>query len=482
MAMESSITKLACVGLLAGFASAFSLGASAQSATITIVNINDPDVGFNDPTPVTPLASNPATTLGAQRLAVFQRAADQWGLLLQSDVEILVRAAFLPQTCSGTSAVLGSAGARTVHRNFPNAPLPDTWYSAALANSLAGEDLDPATEDINTTFNVSIDSGTCLNGTAGWYYGLDPELDPPPADRVPLLPVVFHELAHGLGFQTFTNNSTGAFLSGFADIWTNYLADATTGVVWRDMPNNATRAASAISDPNLVWTGPNVTADKELFLGPTPALLILSPASIAGESAAQQAAFGPAPPAGGVTGLVAAAEPALACTAITNPEQLAGRVALVDRGTCNFTVKVANAQAAGAIAVLVANNDPNGLPGMGGADPTVTIPSYGILQSVGGSIRSTLASEPVEVTLGFGSTLAGTNRGFVRMHAPAALAPGSSVSHFTVDASPNLLMEPSLNRDIFSEVDLTIPLFRDIGWRDLGPPGVLVFSNGFEGP
>jgi hypothetical protein len=49
-----------------------------------------------------------------------------------------------------------------------------------------------------------------------------------------------------------------------------------------------------------------------------------------------------------------------------------------------------------------------------------------------------------------------------------------------VDASPNLLMEPSLNRDIFSDVDLTIPLFRDIGWRDTGAPGIRVFSDGFE--
>jgi hypothetical protein len=460
---------------------ALGLAAStSQAATITVVNVDDPGEGFNDPTPVAPLNSNSATTLGAQRLAVFQRAAQQWGALLTSDVEIQVRAAFNPLTCSGTSAVLGSAGARTVHRDFPNAPQPDTWYSQALANSLAGEDLDPAVEDINTQFNSDIDNGTCLTGTTGWYYGLDPELDPPPADRTPLLPVVFHELAHGLGFQTFTSNSTGAFFNGIPDVWTNFLADAPSGATWRNMPSNAVRAASALSDPNLVWTGPNVTADKVLFLGPTPALIVNSPASIAGSSTAQPATFGPSVVAPGVSGEVAAALPALACETITNPTALAGKIALVDRGTCNFSVKVANAQAAGAIAVIVANNAATGLPGMGGADPAVTIPSYGVLQSVGQSIRAQLANGAVAVTLGFGADLAGTNRGFVRMHAPATLAPGSSVSHFSVDASPNLLMEPSLNRDIFSEVDLAIPLFRDIGWRDTAPPGLFIFSNGFE--
>ncbi|MFN7782864.1 MAG: PA domain-containing protein [Lysobacterales bacterium] len=456
------------------------LAGSAQSATITIVNADGPDEGFNDPTPVAPLNSNPGTTLGQQRLAVFQRAAQQWAALLVSDVEIQVRAAFNPLTCSGTSAVLGSAGARTVHRNFPNAPLPDTWYSQALANSLAGEDLDPVTEDINTQFNTDIDSGTCLTGTVGWYYGLDPALDPPPANQTPLLPVVFHELAHGLGFQTFTSNSTGAFFNGIPDIWTNFLADAPSRTTWRAMASDAQRATSALSDPNLVWTGPNVTADKERFLGPTPSLVVTSPSTIAGTTVAQPAAFGPRVNAPGVSGEVAAAEPALACEPITNPAAIAGKIALIDRGVCNFVVKVANAQAAGAIAVIVANNAATGLPGMGGADPAITIPSYGILQSVGQGIRTELTNGSVQVTLGFGADLAGTNRGFVRMHAPAVLAPGSSVSHFSVDASPNLLMEPSLNRDIFSEVDLSIPLFRDIGWRDNGPPGVRVFEDGFE--
>lgn len=465
---------------IAGLVLAGLAATSANAATITIVNIDGPGEGFNDPTPVAPLNSNPATTLGEQRLAVFQQAALQWGAILESDVVIQVRAAFNPLTCSGTSATLGSAGARTVHRDFPNAPEPGVWYSQALANSLAQEDLDPMTEDINTQFNVDLDNGTCLNGTAGWYYGLDPTQDPPPADRTPLLPVVFHELAHGLGFQTFTNSGTGALFQGIPDVWTNFLADAQTGTTWRAMATNAERAASAVSDPNLIWKGPNVTADKELFLGFAPVLIISTPPAIAGISAARPALFGPAVTAPGISGEVAAAEPALACDPITNPAQIAGKIALIDRGTCNFTLKVANAQAAGATAVIVANNAPVDLPGMGGADPTITIPSYGILQSVGQAIRGQLATETVTVTLGFDSELAGTNRGFVRMHAPATLAPGSSVSHFTVDASPNLLMEPSLNRDIFEEVDLALALFRDIGWNDTAPPGVLVFSNGFE--
>lgn len=480
--MSPVMMKAKSLLALAGLVALCTMGA-AQAATITIVNVDGPGEGFNDPTPVAPLNSNPGTTLGAQRLNVFQKAADQWGALLTSSVEIRVRAAFNPLACSGTSAVLGAAGATAVFRDFANAPRPATWYSVALANAISGTDLngnDPGQEEINSQFNVDIDNGTCLTGVAGWYYGTDPTLDPPPSDRTALLPVVFHELAHGLGFQTFTSVTTGALLSGFPDAWTRFLADASTLTTWRDMTSDAQRQASAISDPNLVWLGPNVTVDKELFLANSPAFVINTPAAIAGSFAAQSAAFGPAVPPAGVTGEIVAALPELACTPLTNPGAVAGKIALVDRGTCNFTAKVANAQAAGAVAVVVANNVATGLPGMGGADATITIPSYGVSQAVGNSIRGALAGGTVNGTLGFSAERAGTNRGFVRMNAPNPVQPGSSVSHFTSDAFPNLLMEPSLTGTIFDEVDLTIALFRDIGWRDVAPPGIQVFSDAFE--
>lgn len=473
---------------------ALGFGLSAQAATITVVNTDGPGEGFNDPTVVPALPSNPNTTLGAQRLHVFQTAANQWGALLNSTVEIKVRAAFNPLTCSGTSAVLGSAGAVSVNQNFANAPLPNTLYSAALANSLAGVDLGgtgAGQEEINSQFNVDIDNGTCLTGTAGWYYTTSLS-DPSPANRIPLLPVVFHELAHGLGFQTFTSSSSGAFSGGTPDIWTNFLFDLSTGKRWRDMATNAERVASAINDPSLVWIGPNVTADQGAFLTGQPTLFVNAPAAIAGSSNAQAAAFGNAVPSGGITGeVVAALDPADAggptttdgCSPLTNAAQVSGKIALIDRGSCNFTVKVKNAQDAGAVAALVANNAATGLPGMGGADPTVTISSYGILQSVGNNIRTQLAlPATVNVTLGFTTTLAGTNQGRVRMNAPNPVQPGSSVSHWTPDTFPNLLMEPSLNTSLFNSVDLTIALFRDIGWRDNAPAGNYILSNGFEDP
>lgn len=474
------VLAVACSALLAG---------GATAATITVVNNDGAGEGFNDPTIVAPLPSNPEVTLGAQRLRVVQAAANQWGALLQSSVEIRINVTFDPLTCDASGTVLGSAGAASAHADFANAPFAGHLYSAALANSLAGIDLAPATNDINSRYNSSVDTG-CSATIPGWHYSTS-STDPTPAGRIALLPVVFHEFAHGLGFQTFANSTTGALNSGFPDSWTRNLMDAASGLRWNQM-TNAQRQASAINDPNLVWAGPNVRVDKALFLAVAPKLVVNSPSAIAGAKDANPAAFGPAVPAGGLTGNLVlvddatstppAGTPRDGCEALANAAAVAGNVALIERGSCNFTVKVKNAQLAGAIGAVVFNNVASGLPSMGGADATVAIPSYGIGQADGNAIIGQLGTAAVNATLGIDplGTLAGTTRGFMRMNGPNPVQPGSSVSHWTVDASPNLLMEPSINPNLFNDVDLAIALFRDIGWNDNVSPGLYIFEGGFE--
>ena len=55
------------------------------------------------------------------------------------------------------------------------------------------------------------------------------------------------------------------------------------------------------------------------------------------------------------------------------PGVLAGRIALISRGTCNFEVKLNNAQAAGAVGALVYNNV-DGRPGLSMAVNSATLP------------------------------------------------------------------------------------------------------------
>ncbi|MGR9117579.1 MAG: PA domain-containing protein, partial [Gammaproteobacteria bacterium] len=229
----------------------FSLSASAT--TITIVNADGPGEGFNDQTAVSPVGGNDGTTLGAQRLRVFEEAANIWASYINSDVEIKVEAQFDPLSCDTNWAVLGSAGTTTVHRNFDGAPVVNTWYPQALANSLSGTDLSPANPDLSATFNSALDNNNaCLTGI-NWYLGLDGNTN----GDIDLLDVVLHEIGHGLGFASYVNESTGQPFLNYMDIYSINLEDHSTGLTWGEM-NNTQRSQSAIDYGDLHFIGANV--------------------------------------------------------------------------------------------------------------------------------------------------------------------------------------------------------------------------------
>jgi hypothetical protein len=231
------------------------------AATFVINNLDGPGEGFNDTTPVAPVGGNNGTTLGQQRLNLFQKAAEIWGAAIESAVPIIIQASFDPLTCNASSAVLGSAGTTYVVSDFPGAPKPDTWYHAALANAIAGVDLGPGDDDINATFNSSIDNNNnCLSGT-NWYLGYDHNH----GNNIDLLVVLLHEFAHGLGFSGFTTLSNGRFLNGTPDIYSYFTLDNSNGLHWNEMNNNQ-RKASATNTGNVVWDGPAVLAGAAGFL------------------------------------------------------------------------------------------------------------------------------------------------------------------------------------------------------------------------
>src|SRR3954467_7601820 len=108
------MTKIIRPLLLSLFFAVVMLGASSSAfatATIVILNNDAAGVGFNDTTAATPVGGNSGTTLGQQRLIAFQEAANKWGATIDSPFTITIKSQWLPQTCTPTSAVLGSAGA-----------------------------------------------------------------------------------------------------------------------------------------------------------------------------------------------------------------------------------------------------------------------------------------------------------------------------------------------------------------------------------
>ncbi len=457
--------------ILFAFAFAVAVAAAQQAraaATIVIQNNDSAGEGFNDPTPAAPVGGNTGTTLGQQRLNAFQFAANLWGATLRSDATITIRAEWSALPCTANSATLAQAGAIGISRDFPNAPFPGTWYSAALANSLRGSDSNPSQPEISAQFNSSLGSPGCFENSP-FYLGLDNRH----GDGTDLVAVLIHEFAHGLGFQTFTNAATGAQATGqggggsFPSAYDRFLLDNTSGKRWHEM-TNAERQASAINTNNLVWAGAQALADARSVLG-TPRVRVNAPSTIAGNYAVTTAEFGPPVTNGGTTANVVQAAPADGCAALTNASAVSGRIALVDRGGCNFTVKVKNAQNAGAVGVIVVNNVTTELIQMGGGDLTITIPSLMVSLTDGSTLKSQLSSGLNATLLLDNNAPSGVDaQGRPRMFAPGTYDGGSSVSHWDVSLFANQLMEPDISGDLIHSVavpaDLTGSQLRDVGW------------------
>lgn len=474
--------------------------AVSQAATIVISSRDAPGVGFNDPTPVAPVGGNMGTTLGQQRMNVFRYVADLWEAALQSNVTITVNAGWEALTCTDSSAVLGSASAWNIWRDFANG-IPGTWYPQALANKLAGVNLSDGQPDdgsgygnvdIKTQFNINLGQTGCLSGS-GFYLGLDGNT----GGQVNFVETLLHELGHGLGFSVLTvNTSTGSRLNadgtayvatgGVPSVWEQFMFDNTVGTTWLNM-SAAQRRASAINPLKLAWTGPNAVAGAATTLGGTPSIKIST--SVPGANGVMlpygTASFGAVVVNPGAFGTlvtpVSAANP-VGCTAFDAAATalMTGKVAIIDRGTCSFATKAKNAQNAGAIGVVIANNVAGTAPALGGTDPSVVIPTVSVSKDDGDWLKNVVSQAPK-----YGSrTVAGSVKGaFARdatriagadalgrplLYTPNPLVLGSSVSHWDTSASPNLLMEPNISSDLtitlVPPLDLTVPLLRDLGW------------------
>ena len=179
-------------------------------------------------------------------MPAIQAALDAWSSDYTSAVPIHVEASFTRQ---GFGGILASATPAKFFRGFKGAPDPDLWYPSAMANALAGKDLDPANAEIIIHIN-----STMANQ---FYIGTDGGC---PTNQYDLESILLHEVGHGLGF--LSNDSYDTFFGyGSIDQPTPFdaYAQLPDGRRLMDLPSPSVELGKALSD-TLVWSGKNGVA------------------------------------------------------------------------------------------------------------------------------------------------------------------------------------------------------------------------------
>lgn len=170
-----------------------------------------------------------------------QAAIDIWAANFKSSVVISVDASWGRSSSWG---VLGSARPGSFFSSFSGAPDPSLWYPSALANALAGKDLDKANPEIVIQVNSAATWNTRGDGL-------------PTSNEYDLQSVFLHEIGHGLGF--LSNDAYDPFFGlGSLDQPTPFDAYLQTadGRRLADLPTPSKELGVALTS-SLVWSGAN---------------------------------------------------------------------------------------------------------------------------------------------------------------------------------------------------------------------------------
>jgi hypothetical protein len=180
-------------------------------------------------------------TVPASAREAVQAAVDTWAANFASTVPVSVNVTWSKASSEG---ILAAASSKNNYANFTGAPDKTLYYASALANALAGKDLDPANPEIEIT----------ISSDAPWYLGVDGKCPPRSYD---LQSVILHEMAHGLGFISGNYYDE---LSGLGRILQPTPFDAYAqlpdGRRLADMPNSSLETGKALTS-TLMWSGEN---------------------------------------------------------------------------------------------------------------------------------------------------------------------------------------------------------------------------------
>lgn len=201
------------------------------------------------------------------------------------------------------------------------------------------------------------------------------------------------------------------------DVWWHYGFDEVSGNfqsnnygnggLGNDFVNADAQDGSGTNNANMATPPDGTNPRMQMFLWNSSAasdfFQVNAPSSIQGKKLSNNAGFGPQLTSVPITGNLVlvqdgSAEPDKGCQTLANAAAVSGNIAFIERRNCNFTVKVKNAQDAGAIAVVIYSDDNSPIP-MGGNDNSITIPSVLITNTDGLAIKNALATQMVSVSL-----------------------------------------------------------------------------------
>lgn len=237
--------------------------------------------------------------------------------------------------------------------------------------------------------NNSVDPGSDPDGGPGLFFDFPLDLNARPLDSQPAIVTnlfywnnIVHDVLYRYGFDeasgNFQVNNYGKGGAGNDDV----RAEAQDG----SGRNNANFGTPVDGQR------PRMQMFEWRSALPNP-ITVTAPAALAGTYYGPMAGFGESlvttGPVGGTVVLVNDGVGVVndGCEPFAVP---AGSIPLMDRGNCNFTVKVKNAQNAGAAVAIVANNIAGAPIAMGGTDPTVAIPSVMISLDDGNLFKANL--------------------------------------------------------------------------------------------
>jgi subtilisin family serine protease len=217
-------------------------------------------------------------------------------------------------------------------------------------------------------------------------------------------------VADGVDVINYSIGSDTSFIFGPDDV--SFLFAAAAGVYVATSNGNAGpgpgTVGSPASAPWLLSVGASTRDGVQTTLGFT-----VNDTDAAGEYSALEGAITlPLSVSGDVTADLVAADPLQACEPLAN--DLSGKIAFIERGTCAFTTKVENAVDAGATAVLLFTDDrPKTVMGGDITGKTRSVPGEMIDRDVGLAILAELESGPVNGTMSPTSFLPVTDIGNV---------------------------------------------------------------------